>query len=199
MGRRVFRVFALLSWVILALLLALWVRSFWVSDRLHSSRFRADGKFVQWEKRLLTVGRGAVAYRCEAEYFPRSRDFRETHWMGHSIWPAKYPQVEFGSPRGMLGIQIIDRVERGLIGKQPKWWGHGLLVPLWAIAIPFAIIPLWTTRAALVRRQRRHRGQCEGCGYDVRFSRERCPECGMGLPVARGAKLGSINEIEAKP
>ena len=57
----------------------------------------------------------------------------------------------------------------------------GFQVPLWAIALLSAVAPaLWLARAALRSRQTRRRqaGLCPACGYDLRVSPERCPECG---------------------
>jgi hypothetical protein len=51
--------------------------------------------------------------------------------------------------------------------------------------LPLVVIPVWMTRQ--VRRLRRpKKGLCAGCGYDLRASTDRCPECGRPV-AARGA------------
>ena len=41
-----------------------------------------------------------------------------------------------------------------------------------------AILPAWGVLRYLIRRQRRHAGFCISCGYDMRATPARCPECG---------------------
>jgi hypothetical protein len=62
---------------------------------------------------------------------------------------------------------------------QAQW----VTVPHWAVASLLAVTPLSWVARTLRHRFRRHRGQCRGCGYDLRATPERCPEC--GLAVAR--------------
>lgn len=40
----------------------------------------------------------------------------------------------------------------------------------------------WVVESRVSRR--RLAGQCTVCGYDLRASKERCPECGMAIPAA---------------
>lgn len=50
-----------------------------------------------------------------------------------------------------------------------------IYVPHWLLATPFIMWLLWP----FIRRDRRHRaGLCTHCGYDLRASPDRCPECG---------------------
>jgi hypothetical protein len=55
-----------------------------------------------------------------------------------------------------------------------------VLLPMWFVVPLFAILPL-ATGVRLARRRRRARrsaaGCCIACGYDLRASPERCPEC----------------------
>ncbi len=53
--------------------------------------------------------------------------------------------------------------------------------PAWLAAMAFAILPvLQTTRW---RRRRHPAGHCRNCGYDLRSTPNRCPECGTA-PIA---------------
>jgi hypothetical protein len=67
---------------------------------------------------------------------------------------------------------------------------HEIGGPCWAVVLVFALAPIRAaTRAMLLQRRRRARareGLCPACGYDVRATPERCPECGAPgamLPV----------------
>jgi hypothetical protein len=53
-------------------------------------------------------------------------------------------------------------------------------VPYWLITLPWAIPPLLYLQAKARRSQRIARNCCPSCGYDLRASAGRCPECGAG-------------------
>lgn len=53
-----------------------------------------------------------------------------------------------------------------------------LTLPYWALLLLLAPGPLAMFRRLIVRWRRSRRGQCLRCGYDLRHSPERCPECG---------------------
>jgi uncharacterized paraquat-inducible protein A len=58
-------------------------------------------------------------------------------------------------------------------------------VPYWLIAIVTAPLPLWRGLARWRRRRWLKRAKanclCLTCGYDLRASPERCPECGTPI------------------
>lgn len=65
---------------------------------------------------------------------------------------------------------------------------------LWNLVVPHAYaaaallpLPAWWVFAMSRDRRRRRAGLCRKCGYDLRSSPERCPECGEPAPAAAPA------------
>lgn len=55
---------------------------------------------------------------------------------------------------------------------------NSMRTPLWLPSGLFLMVPVYSCGLFLRRHKRKKRGLCLNCGYDLRASRERCPECG---------------------
>jgi hypothetical protein len=97
------------------------------------------------------------------------------------------------SKRGRIGIEGIQ-TSNSVATAASRWtwdsgdsfwapwdWPDGA-VPYWHLFIYTGALPLvwWTVygRHAVLRRYRVTRRLCPSCGYDLRATPERCPECG---------------------
>jgi hypothetical protein len=60
--------------------------------------------------------------------------------------------------------------------------------PHWSLVASAMILPfVWIIRRR--RGQRYAPGQCHSCGYDLRATPDRCPECGTVLQAAKGSAI----------
>jgi hypothetical protein len=66
-------------------------------------------------------------------------------------------------------------------------WFTDLGVPFYALFAMTLALPALQLRAAMRRGARVRRGLCITCGYDVRATPERCPECGQHPTAAAAA------------
>ena len=58
-------------------------------------------------------------------------------------------------------------------------------IPAWFVVLLTAVLPALRLRGLLRQRRRYARGLCAECGYDLRATPARCPECGAaGKPVS---------------
>jgi hypothetical protein len=93
-------------------------------------------------------------------------------------WPVTASLT--GNPSGFAGF-----VNSPVDAKDGKGLFTLCVVPHWALVLAFATAPA-ATSLRLARRRRRRRkppGHCPTCGYDLRATPTRCPEC--GTPAAR--------------
>jgi hypothetical protein len=58
-------------------------------------------------------------------------------------------------------------------------------LPHWALLAPAVLMGAWTLAARWLRSRRSQPGCCANCGYDLRMTPDRCPECGVAPAGAR--------------
>ncbi len=99
--------------------------------------------------------------------------------------------MEWGAPNGCIkgwncgGFQFAIAVP----GRKPQFYTRGVMivVPLWFVAGITSVLPALRARKfwrARLAERRRSRGFCLRCGYDLRATPERCPECGAEVGKA---------------
>ena len=105
---------------------------------------------------------------------------------GFGYWPLSDGRM-FQITLGNSGEQYLEAqpprwISRGPTGLGTHWRfvymsGRVLILPLWIPTVLFGILP--TIALVRIRRRRRRRklGLCVKCGYDLRGSANRCPEC----------------------
>lgn len=120
--------------------------------------------------------------------------------MGLSAQTMSASRDEFGPVHDLLFDPSNERFHflgfhtaTGTVGTW-SWKYSALIVPYWALIIPVGILPLMGFRRLIIRHRRKRRGQCLACGYDLRQSPDRCPECGR--PVT-GAMPGDRSALKA--
>jgi hypothetical protein len=190
-GRWIFNGLTVLSLVLCVATVVLWVRTRYRDEGLmyHSHWFMA-GRWVGWTH-YVTSTRGCITLFLETDTVDISHADTIKHMIAEryawrprgihlfserkmrDIFPAHHK-----SEMQRLGFEYHvqgwtrggarDVVYRGTFISFPDWLAIALFGVVWS---PWVFI--WRRK-----RRRRARGMCMSCGYDLRATPERCPECG---------------------
>jgi hypothetical protein len=177
-----FTIICVMSLLVCAAVCMLWARSYRLSDQFvwQSQRgwrwvYSAHGYVVVWLFVDDCSGHPAGFYGLRYR-----RD--DVAWPGNDLLLL---DPDFGDT-------LISRERGGFAWYEWRKAGGGIhqaqaVVPCWCLAATMALLPLgWTTlqwRSRVRGRRRKRLGLCLGCGYDLRASKDRCPECGTPIPA----------------
>ena len=165
-----FNVLAVMSLVLCAAMVALWVRSYWTRDYVEhispstSVTVKLREGSVVWLKIEMSspppygweIGSRPISAGESSRDVINTPRLLEWEFMG-----VRYAHVRPTNGQFTLSTAAV-----------PFWM---LLCP--TIAIPLLQVMRWAVRQER-RAARRAVGQCAECGYDLRATPERCPECG---------------------
>jgi hypothetical protein len=119
----------------------------------------------------MTAGPQVIEWYVETQHGPAMMDVAPQFGPNHSMLAIFDHQMHWN---GMSGAQFYSA---------ERWT---LTLPYWLILI-LVSAPLWLR---VIRRIRAapHAGHCAVCGYDLRASPQRCPECGTVVFAKVGAQ-----------
>ena len=149
-------------------LCALWVRTLFIEDVW---RIRGTQRFYYINSCFGGVQFGVINL---SEFNPQRESGFETFPLAdfNRIWQmhvnaARY-YASFAGFKLLRGVPWI-----------PTYWT--ICVPIWFLLLFTGPSGYWLTRRWWLHLQRRREHLCSRCGYDLRASPDRCPECGAVL------------------
>ena len=140
--------------------------------------------------------RGANSFRSGVRFFSTSARRLRPVGLGELDFSAYYylplinswPPIEQTSQlqANFLGFGWLSRRSRALWPKPSSAAvidAQFFVAPCFAVETLMLCLCVLTTPRTIRSRCRRKKGLCEFCGYDLRSSSERCPECGRSTTV----------------
>ena len=177
MKRRLFNSLSAMSLLLAVSLLTMWIRSYWASEVVHW------GLTMQpMVVRLYEIGsaNGVVcAGRIQVTAGTPRFVSPPTGWSEGWFRLPKTAASSMGVERSWAGFGLYSRHtlrQAGLIDDY-----KGVQLPYWFLTPLAGWLPtVWGVKAKRrwQRERRRGLGLCLHCGYDLRATADRCPECG---------------------
>jgi hypothetical protein len=176
MRRKLQILFSALSLLLCVAVCVLWVRSYLVLDTVQRYRLGPGNPNELYQ---LNASSGAIGYGRVYLDDPSKQSWPRTdtpwHWVHQQPLPLAVPHKRKWSWLGFASWDVPIPPGNGGGGVR------GFQVPLWSLTLVFGIAS--TPLLSGVRKWRNDRrsgrsGLCTGCGYDLRASPARCPECG---------------------
>lgn len=166
-----------LSAVLFVAVVGIWGRSYWRNDSI----VHTAGTAKEMRSTHLQLSHGhAVLSSGWMRVGETMRQVTITLSPGGWTWDTDASGDRRVMPENAVagfGYETFEHKQDAIFGLS----GWSVSVPLWFIALLCLPLPLIEVRRCRMRRRIQREGLCKVCGYDLRASPERCPECGTGI------------------
>lgn len=179
MRRRLLNLLTLLSLLLCAAAVGLWVRGYRVVDVAVVAAGRADTRATVVDEWKLMSGKGVLALIWQRDTSPPAPPFGEAGpRFSHSTLAPQAFAVARATFWQRLGFNRTDHA--ALDPAYPAWSrrSRAVRVPYWSLVLASGALPAWRLPRLWRTRRTVARGHCLACGYDLRATSGRCPECG---------------------
>ena len=171
----------------------MWVRSHWTRDMI--TAYPSTTSHLDSESGELAIGLETYAFRtfrlndCEYVHAPIGV-------ISPSLKPSMFLWIEMGGDTSDTNAMLStfrnyrDNAPRIAIRSSKRNPGGsviGIRLAYWAIVVSTAVLPALVGFQRVQRYRRGHAGRCLNCGYDLRATPDRCPECGRTTPQKTAA------------
>jgi hypothetical protein len=195
MARRLFALCSALSLLLCVAACVLWVRSYWAYDSftyLWQGNVAGDYHLMQYD---LRSSGGRLWYSLSEENWTAQELARDGYNGPAGLAAEREAGFFHGSGRTADDPLSSPRVLNLIFGRPSVWnrlgfryrFAEGRLTsafaPHWFVAFVTAIVPIGWLWRRLRQQNRLRTGLCPACGYDLRASPDRCPECGTPAKV----------------
>jgi hypothetical protein len=187
MPRKLFQAATILSLLLGIVVVLLWIRSYGGSDYVERMKPLGESPgLISQEILGLQCTRGELLL-----IFGRHSLYPPHDWQGTPGQPK---------PRVFWSWGRLGKGHLGWDGPPPaqSWWNrlgfaiyedgtsasfydesrHIMAMPMWVLVVACSLLPAAWLYGVVRRRRRRAAGCCQRCGYDLRATPQRCPECG---------------------
>jgi len=154
-----------------------WIRSRWWTGVVNLTR--AEG--LPYRSRYLCIilasGDSIFDFRLERMPTPAEGRYRTDGWFLKERLNRRYPPGSMG-PTSYMGFAFRHQIYNASNGEVNCWL---IRAPWWFLSfLLLGVTGIWarTDLHASRARRRLRSGECVVCGYDLRASPDRCPECG---------------------
>ena len=183
MKRTLFAITSLLSLLLCLAAAAMCARSFWRHDSVSFTRCRlAKTGWVGTQVKLESLHGELIWDHVRVDFMPgqqppeyyRNR-IRGPDW---ASVPARQSRIDLrGQPLGWAGIGAVALPSAN---SAATYTLTSIAIPYWLVVLVAALLPgRSVVRYGRYRYRRAFKpGVCSSCGYDLRGSPDRCPECG---------------------
>lgn len=173
-----------------SLLLCVAVCVLWVRSLRHVDVLGYEGEVAgAWQRGgYVSSADGVVGCQWWVRQSPPASHPPVTGWR-HTEWPIRSGASLL--KQGWRGFSYdagpVNNFRPASNGRAtPRYMGfsHQVTAPHWALLLAMLTpVALWLG-STLRRRRSRPEMQCRKCGYDLRATPDRCPECGKAVPKA---------------
>ena len=195
MRRKLFTLCSALSLLLCVAVCVLWMQSYRVRDELVRSSYDDAPEIPLELQHHLALENGVIMLAHTSK-----SGLRMLNENGRPMYLDEIPPPEWHYSREQLKTDAAPPLgggfwrRLGFSAAAREFWVTESVIewkvvtfPCWVVLPPLAAPSALTLLAARKRRRRSRASQCASCGYDLRATPDRCPECGSQTPKLAAA------------